>query len=64
MYLWDKWNTHYRGALGSNLWAVYNTLTDWGTHIQSKSVNVAGIQQRRANQIQKIINDEGVFRAA
>ena len=64
MYLWDKWNTHYRGALGSNLWAVYNTLTDWGTHIQSKSVNVAGIQQRRSSQIQKVINDEGVFRAA
>ena len=55
-YLWNKWNTHYRGALGSNLWAVYNTMTDWGTHIQSKSVNVAGIQVQRSQKIQKVLN--------
>ena len=47
-YLMDKYHTHYKNALGANLWSVYNTLTDWGTHIQSKSVNVAGIQHNRS----------------
>jgi hypothetical protein len=56
MYLWNKWNSHYRNALGANLWAVYNTMTDWGTHIQSKSVNVAGIQVQRSQKIQKVLN--------
>ncbi len=54
-YLMDKYHTHYKGALGANLWSVYNTMTDWGTHIQSKSVNVAGIQHRRSAVIQKVL---------
>jgi hypothetical protein len=55
MYLWNQWHTHYKSALGGNLWGVYNTMTDWGTHIQSKSVNVAGIQHRRSVVIQKVL---------
>jgi len=55
-YLMDKYHTHYKNALGANLWAVYNTMTDWATHIQSKSVNVAGIQVQRSQKIQKILN--------
>ena len=54
-YLMDKYHTHYKNALGANLWSVYNTLTDWGTHIQSKSVNVAGIQHNRSVKIQKVL---------
>ena len=54
-YLMNKYHGHYKGALGANLWSVYNTMTDWGTHIQSKSVNVAGIQHRRAVRIQKVL---------
>jgi len=56
MYLWNQWTTHYKSALGGNLWGVYNTMTDWGTHIQSKSVNVAGIQHRRSGVIQKVLD--------
>ena len=55
-YLMNKYHGHYKGALGANLWSVYNTMTDWGTHIQSKSVNVAGIQHRRSAVIQKVLD--------
>ena len=54
-YLMKKYHGHYKSALGANLWSVYNTLTDWGTHIQSKSVNVAGIQHKRSIKIQKVL---------
>ena len=56
MYLWNKWDSHYRNALGANLWGVYNAMTDWATHIQSKSVNVAGIQRTRETKIQKLLD--------
>lgn len=56
MYLWNKWDCHYRNALGANLWGVYNAMTDWSTHIQSKSVNVAGIQRTRETKIQKLLD--------
>ena len=49
------YNNHYKNALGANLWGVYNTLTDWGTHAKSTSTNVAGIQHRRAVRIQKVL---------
>ena len=55
MYLWNQWRTHYKSVLGGNLWGVYNTLTDWGTHAKSTSTNVAGIQHRRAVRIQKVL---------
>ena len=55
MYLWNQWSTHYKSVLGGNLWGVYNTLTDWGTHAKSTSTNVAGIQHRRAVRIQKVL---------
>ena len=56
MYMWDKWNTHYRNTLGANLWAVYNTLTDWGTHVQGRTNNVANIQHTRGVKIQKVLD--------
>ena len=66
MYMWDKWNTHYRNTLGSNLWAVYNTLTDWSTHVQSKTNNVANIQHTRGTKVQRTLNnhDFGFSKAA
>jgi len=54
-YLTDKYHNHYKNALGANLWGVYNTLTDWGTHAKSTSTNVAGIQHRRAVRVQKVL---------
>ena len=50
-YLWDRWTSHYQRSLGSNEWAVYNTLTDWSTHAPAatkKSVNnIASISHKR-----------------
>ena len=65
MYMWDKWNTHYRNTLGANLWAVYNTLTDWATHVQGRTNNVANIQHTRGLRIQKVLNKDTLgFRMA
>ena len=64
MYLWNKWNSHYKNTLGDNLWAVYNTMTDWSTHIQSKSVNVAGLQIKRSSKIQKVLSNHYIFEVA
>lgn len=58
MYLWQRWTKHYSNVLGGNLWGVYNTLTDWATHIQSKSVSVASVQQRRSTAIQKTLDSD------
>jgi hypothetical protein len=50
-YLCERWFTHYKRSLGSNEWAVYNTLTDWSTHAPAatkKSVsNIASISHKR-----------------
>lgn len=58
MYLWHRWTGHYADVLGGNLWGVYNTLTDWATHIQSKAVSVASVQQRRSTAIQKTLDSD------
>lgn len=36
-YIYDKWNHTYKPRLGSNMWAVYNALTDWSTHSPTSS---------------------------
>lgn len=58
MYLWNKWDTHYRNVLGANLWGVYNTMTDWSTHVQTKSVNIASIQHSRETKVQRVIDQK------
>ena len=58
MYLWDKWTNHYRNVLGANLWGVYNTMTDWSTHVQTKSVNIASIQHSRETKVQRVIDQK------
>ena len=36
-YIYVKWNDTYKPRLGSNMWAVYNALTDWSTHSPTSS---------------------------
>ena len=55
MYMWNRWTEHYRSALGSNRWSVYNVLTDWSTHApasgkQSQS-NIASISYKRGESV-------------
>jgi len=59
MYMCDRYSSHYRKALGANLWGVYNTLTDWATHSRRGTSNPASIQVRRAKQIQGVLGSEG-----
>ena len=60
-YLWGAWEK-YRKSLGSNMWAMYNTLTDWSTHVEAKkSGSVASIRSRRENMVKKVISDPNLF---
>ena len=60
-HLWDAWEK-YKLILGSNMWAMYNTLTDWSTHVEAKkSGSVASIRSRRENIVKKVISDPNLF---
>ena len=60
-YLWGAWEK-YKVTLGSNMWAMYNTLTDWSTHVETKkSGSVASIRSRRENIVKKVISDPNLF---
>jgi hypothetical protein len=59
MYMWDKYTTHYSKKMGTNQWAVYNTLTDWSTHApaarESSQVNIASISYKRGETVRDTI---------
>ena len=60
-HLWGAWEK-YKRSLGSNMWAMYNTLTDWSTHVEAKkSGSVASIRSRRENIVKKVISDPNLF---
>ena len=60
LHLWNRWNTHYKNVLGQNLWGVYNTLTDWSTHVSKSNAPTysASIQHTRENKVQKVLNKD------
>ena len=47
IYLMDRYQTHYAPLMGRNMWAVYNTITDWSTHAPSRSKDSIALMQRR-----------------
>ena len=60
-HLWNAWQK-YQTTFGSNMWALYNALTDWSTHIETKkSGSVASIRTRREAVVNKIISDPKLF---
>jgi len=60
-HLWGAWEK-YKKSLGANMWAMYNTLTDWSTHVEAKkSGSVASIRSRRENIVKKVISDPNLF---
>ena len=60
-YLWNAWQK-YQISLGSNMWAIYNALTDWSTHVEvKKSGSVASIRSRRENIVKKVISNPALF---
>ena len=58
MYLWNQYVTDERKALGSNLWAVYNTLTHWATHApagkKTAQHNISAIKVRRQDKVREV----------
>ena len=66
IYLVDKYRNHYKKAMGANLWAVYNTLTDWSTHAptRSKKTNVANLTVRRQEKVREFISGSYVYRSS
>ena len=56
-YLTQAWNK-YSNKLGNNMWALYNTFTDWSTHapFNRKHADAATLIRKREQSVQKIIN--------
>ena len=68
-YLWEKYTRTYRPAIGNNLWAVFNTLTDWSTHNQEPkrektNQTVASMQVAASERVRKVLNMNETFRRA
>ena len=55
LYLLDKYQTHYAPLMGLNMWAVYNTITDWSTHAPSSAKNKIALMQRRTDQASEVM---------
>ena len=55
LYLLDKYQTHYAPLMGHNLWAVYNTITDWSTHAPSSAKNKIALMQRRTDKASEVM---------
>ena len=59
--LWEHYVTDEKKTLGSNAWAMYNTMTHWATHAEAtKSTaqkNIAAIQIARQDKIRKAANN-------
>lgn len=58
MNLFNHYVTDERKALGSNLWAVYNTLTHWATHApagkKTAQNNISAIKVRRQDKVREV----------
>ena len=56
-YLIHAWN-NYSNKLGKNMWALYNTFTDWSTHAPAsrKHADLATLTRKREQSVQEIIN--------
>ena len=57
IYLLDKYQTHYAPTMGRNMWAVYNTITDWSTHAPSSSKNKIALMQRRTDKASEVMSE-------
>ena len=51
--LYKKYSDRY----GNNIFAVFQTATDWSTHVQTKG-KIYNVQERRGSRIQDMMNSE------
>jgi len=63
-YMWTQYTQYEREALGSNQWAVYNTMTHWATHAEAArkktQANISVLQVNRGN----VVSDTARLRLA
>jgi len=54
-YLIHAWD-NYSNKLGKNMWALYNTLTDWSTHAPAvrKSTDINNLTRKREQMVQEV----------
>ena len=57
IYLMDKYQNHYAPKMGHNMWAVYNTITDWSTHAPSRSKDSIALMQRRTAKASEVMEN-------
>ena len=64
--LWNTYVHEYRPTLGSNLWALYNTMTDWTTHnINSrKGTDIHHLRSTKMDDVRKLVIHNPVFKLA
>ena len=64
--LWNLYIHEYRPTLGSNLWALYNTMTDWTTnHLNTrKDGGVHHLRATKMEEVRKLVNHNPVFKLA
>lgn len=55
-YLDKVHNETYAPRMGKNMWAVYNSITDWSTHAPSSSKNKIALMQRRTDKASEVMN--------
>ena len=53
MKLYNKYSTRY----GQNMFAVFQTATDWSTHVTTKG-KVYNVQERRGSRVRDMKNNE------
>ena len=66
-YLMTQFDTCYVPRMGNTYWAVYNALTDWSTHSRSSRKNAVDVpvaQYKKAEKVQKVINNFPFAKAA
>ena len=58
-YMRKQYYEIYRPRLGTNYWAVYNSLTDWSTHAEGtkKSNNLTLLKMRRASKVAETLKE-------
>ena len=64
--LWNLYIHEYRPTLGNNLWALYNTMTDWTTnHLNTrKDGGVHHLRATKMEEVRKLVNNNSVFKLA
>ena len=55
-YLDKVHNETYAPRMGKNMWAVYNSITDWSTHAPSSSKNKIALMQRRTEKASDVMS--------